>query len=70
MVSKFQVVTHDRLVGTLSSSESLASLRESKSDMQNSLCTTNNVIDRMIFCAAITSCGMETVSGEVREDRA
>jgi len=70
MVSKFQVITNDRLVGTLSTSESLASLIESQSDMQNSLRATDNAIIRTIFCAAMTSCGMESVSGEVTEDRA
>ena len=70
MVSKFQVVTHDYPVGTLSTSELLESLRESQSDMQNSLRTTNNVIIRMIFRATLTSCGMESVSGEVTEDSA
>ena len=70
MVSKFQVVTHDRLVGTLSTFGMLESLRESQSDMQNSLRTANNVIIRTIFCAAMTSCGMESMSGEVTEDSA
>jgi hypothetical protein len=70
MVSKFQVVTHDYPVGTLSTSELLELLKESQSDMQNSLRTTNNVIIRMIFRAALTSCGMESVSGEVTEDSA
>jgi hypothetical protein len=32
-------------------------------------CATNNVIIRTIFCAAMTSCGVESVSGEVTEDR-
>jgi hypothetical protein len=44
--------------------------RESQSDMQNLLRTTNNVIIRTIFRAAMTSCGMESVSGEVTEERA
>ena len=38
--------------------------------MQNSLRTTKNVIIRTIFRAAMTSCGMESVSGEVTEDSA
>ena len=63
MVSKFQV-------GTPSTSELLESLREPQSDMQNSLRTTKNVIIRTIFRAAMTSCGMENVSGEVTEDSA
>jgi hypothetical protein len=70
MVSKFQVVTHDYPVGTLSTSELLESLRESQSDMQNPLRTTKNVIIRTILRAALTSCGMESVSGEVTEDSA
>jgi hypothetical protein len=57
MVSKFQVVTHDYLVGALSTSELLESLRESQSDMQNSV-------------SAMTSWRMERVSGEVTEDSA
>jgi hypothetical protein len=45
-------------------------MRESQSDMQTSLRATNNVIIRTIFCAAMTSRGMESVNGEVTEDRA
>ncbi len=71
MVSKFQVAAHDHLAGTLSIAELLASLREPLSDMQNSLCATNNnVIIRTIFCAAMTSYRMESVSGEVTEAKA
>jgi len=70
MVSKFQVVTHDYLVGILSTPELLESLRESQSDMQNPLRTTKIVIIRTILRAALTSCGIESVSGEVTEDSA
>jgi hypothetical protein len=70
VVSKLQVATHDYLLWTLSTSQLLASLRESQSDMQNPLRTTKNVIIRTILRAALTSCGTESLSGEITEDSA
>ena len=60
MVSTFLIVTCDRPIGTLS---------HVGINMQNSLRAISTVIIRTVLCAEMTSCGMESLSGEVMGDR-